>query len=62
MLSEQARVSGKPEEVISKMVEGRLRKFYEDVCLLDQTFVIDGERRVSDVVDQLAKELERLSW
>ena len=57
VLSEQARASGKPEEVIAKMVEGRLRKFYEEVCLLDQTFVIDGERRVSDVVDQLAKEL-----
>ena len=57
VLSEQARTSGKPEDVIAKMVEGRLRKFYEEVCLLDQTFVIDGERRVSDVIDQLAKEL-----
>ncbi|MBT6096021.1 MAG: elongation factor Ts, partial [Rhodospirillaceae bacterium] len=57
VLSEQARESGKPEEIIEKMVEGRLRKFYEEVCLLDQTFVIDGETRVSAVLENAAKEL-----
>ncbi len=57
VLSEQARESGKPEEIIEKMVEGRLRKFYEEVCLLDQTFVIDGETRISAVLENASKEL-----
>lgn len=56
VLSEQARESGKPEEIIEKMVIGRLRKFYEEVCLLDQTFVIDGETRISKVLENAGKE------
>ena len=56
VLSEQARESGKPEEIIEKMVEGRLRKFYEEVCLLDQTFVIDGETQVGKAVEAAGKE------
>ncbi len=51
VLSEQARASGRPENVIEKMIEGRLRKFYEEVCLLDQTFVIDGENKVRRAVE-----------
>lgn len=43
---EQARESGKPEEIIEKMVEGRMRKFYEESVLLSQVFVIDGENTV----------------
>jgi len=46
VLMEQARDSGKPEEIIAKMVEGRLRKYYEEVALLAQTYVIDGENTV----------------
>jgi elongation factor Ts len=57
VLEEQARASGKPENIIEKMVEGRLRKFYEEVALLDQVFVVDGENKVRTVVDNLAKEL-----
>jgi elongation factor Ts len=57
VLSEQARASGKPDDIIAKMVEGRLRKYYEEVCLLDQVFVIDGETRVSKVVEGAAKEV-----
>ena len=57
VLAEQARASGKPEEIIAKMVEGRLRKFYEDVVLLEQLYVIDGESRVKQVVETAAKEL-----
>jgi len=57
VLAEQARASGKPEEIIAKMVEGRLRKFYEDVVLLEQLYVIDGESRVKQVVEKAAKEL-----
>ena len=52
VLSEQARESGKPEDIIGKMVEGRLRKFYEEVVLLEQTFVIDGENKVGKVVEE----------
>lgn len=57
VLAEQARASGKSEEIIDKMVEGRLRKFYEEVCLLDQTFVIDGESKVRKVLEQAGKDL-----
>ena len=57
VLREQARASGKPEAIIEKMVEGRLRKFYEEVVLLEQTYVIDGETRVTKVLDAAAKEL-----
>ena len=46
MLSEQARASGKPEAIIEKMVEGRIRKYYEEVVLLEQVWVHDGESRV----------------
>jgi elongation factor Ts len=57
VLREQARSSGKAEAIIDKMVEGRLRKFYEEVVLLEQTYVIDGETRVAKVVDAVAKEV-----
>lgn len=56
VLAEQARASGKPEEIIAKMVEGRLRKFYEEVVLLEQTYVIDGESRVRKTVEAFASE------
>lgn len=56
ILMEQARDSGKPEAIIAKMVEGRLRKYYEDVCLLEQLYVIDGESKVSKVLEAAAKE------
>jgi elongation factor Ts len=51
ILIEQARDSGKPENILEKMVEGRIRKFYEEACLVDQTFVIDGETQVSKVLE-----------
>lgn len=57
VLTEQARASGRPEEIIQKMVEGRIRKFYEEVVLLEQVFVLDGQSKVSDVVEAAAKEL-----
>jgi elongation factor Ts len=50
VLSEQARASGKPENIIEKMVEGRIRKYYEEVVLLEQVWVHDGESRVRAVV------------
>jgi elongation factor Ts len=55
VLIEQAKASGKSQEIAEKMVEGRLRKFYEDVVLLEQLYVIDGESRVKKIVADLAK-------
>jgi elongation factor Ts len=57
VLKDQARESGKPENIIEKMVEGRMRKFYEENALLDQTFVVDGESRVGDMLDKLGQDL-----
>jgi len=57
VLSEQAKASGKSDNVIAKMVEGRLRKFYEDVVLLEQVFVVDGESRISAVLEKAAKDI-----
>jgi elongation factor Ts len=57
VLADQARTSGKPEEIIAKMVEGRLRKYYEEVVLLEQTYVIDGESRVKAVIEAAVKSL-----
>jgi elongation factor Ts len=52
-----ARESGKPENVIEKMVEGRMRKFYEESVLMNQVFVIDGETTISKVVEKAAKDV-----
>jgi elongation factor Ts len=49
VLTEQARVSGKSDAIIAKMVEGRIRKYYEEVVLLEQVWVHDGESRVRAV-------------
>jgi elongation factor Ts len=54
--TEQAKESGKPAEVVTKMVEGRVRKFFEEATLLAQTFVIDGESKVKDIVAKAEKE------
>jgi elongation factor Ts len=56
VLVQQARESGRPEEIIQKMVEGRMRKFFEDVALLSQTWVIDGESKVEKVIAAAAKD------
>jgi elongation factor Ts len=55
VLTEQAKESGKPAQVIEKMVEGRLRKFYEDVVLLAQAFVHDPETTVAKAVAEAEK-------
>jgi len=57
VLAEQARESGRPENIVEKMVEGRLRKFYQDVVLLQQTWVHDGESTVAKVLERAADEL-----
>ena len=56
VLAEQARASGKPDDIVDKMVEGRLKRYFEEVCLLDQTYVIDGERKIANVLEDAAKE------
>lgn len=56
ILVEQAKESGKTQEIAEKMVEGRIRKFYQEVVLLEQTFVIDGETKVADVIAKASKD------
>ena len=55
VLKEQARASGKPEAIIDKMVEGRVRKYYEEVVLLEQIYVVDGETKIAKVVENAGK-------
>jgi elongation factor Ts len=57
VLTEQAQASGKPAAVIEKMVEGRIRKYYEEVCLVDQVFVIDQESKISKVLEKAGNDL-----
>lgn len=54
---EQAEASGKPANVIEKMIEGRVRKYYEEIVLLEQQYVVDGKSKVREVVEAFAKEL-----
>jgi len=56
ILRERARQAGKPDAIIDKIVEGQLRKFYEESVLLEQIYVVDGESRVGKVVEAAAKE------
>lgn len=57
IFSEQARASGKPENIIEKMVEGRLRKFYEEVCLLKQSFVVNPDLTVERALAEAEKDI-----
>jgi elongation factor Ts len=57
VLTEQAKASGKPDAVIQKMVDGRIRKYYEEVVLLEQVWVHDGESRVKAVVEKAGVKL-----
>jgi elongation factor Ts len=57
VLIEQARESGKPDNIIDKMIEGRIRKFYEEVVLLSQAWVLDPDLTVEKAVNAKAKEL-----
>ena len=56
IFSEQAKASGKPEAIIEKMVEGRIRKYYEEVVLLEQPYIMNPDKKVKDVISDLAKE------
>ncbi len=53
--AEQARASGKPDNIVDKIVDGRMRKYHEEVVLLEQPFVIDPDLKVKDALDRLAQ-------
>ena len=57
MLTEQARESGKPDNVIEKMIVGRMNKFYQEVCLMKQAFVMDPDITVEKAVENAAAEV-----
>lgn len=57
ILEDQARASGRPDNVIEKMIEGRIRKYFEEIVLLEQNYVIDGKTKIKDVIAEAAKEL-----
>ncbi len=57
VLEEQARASGRPDNVIEKMLEGRIRKYFEEIVLLEQNYVIDGKTKIKDVIAEVATEL-----
>jgi elongation factor Ts len=52
----KAQASGKPADIIEKMVDGQMRKFYSEVVLLEQVSVLDGETKISKLIEQTAKE------
>lgn len=56
VLKDQARASGKPESIIDKMIEGRIRKYYEEVVLLEQLFVMDDKIKIKDLLANFSKE------
>ena len=57
IFAEQARNSGKPENIIEKMVEGRVKKYYQETVLLEQIFVMDNKTPISQVLVDAAKEI-----
>ena len=57
VLAEKAGQTGKAADIIAKMVEGGLRKFHQEVVLLEQAFVMDGKTKVSKVVDEAGKDV-----
>jgi len=56
VLIEQARESGKPDNIIEKMIVGRMAKFYQEVVFTEQTFIVDGETKISRVIENAAKD------
>ncbi len=57
IFAEQAKASGKPENIIEKMVEGRIRKYYEEVVLEEQAYIMDPDKKIKQVIADAAKEL-----
>ena len=62
VLAEQARNEGKPEKIIEKMVAGRIEKYYKEVCLMEQPFIKDPDKTISDLItESIAKIGENIS-
>ena len=57
IFAEQAKESGKPDNIINKMVEGRIEKFYAESCLMEQHYIKDSERKVSDLLTEAVSTL-----
>ena len=57
IFAEQAKASGKPENIIEKMVEGRVRKYYDEVVLEEQAYIMDPDKKIKQVIDEASKEL-----
>tara|TARA_B100000427_G_scaffold204679_1_gene170257 strand:+ start:221 stop:523 length:303 start_codon:yes stop_codon:yes gene_type:complete len=57
IFTDQAKESGKPENIINNMVEGRIEKFYAESCLLEQHYIKDSERKVSDLLTEAVSTL-----
>jgi elongation factor Ts len=51
-----AKASGKPDDIIEKMLEGRMRKYYEEIVLNEQTFIMDGETKIAALIEKASKE------
>ncbi|MDQ0214272.1 elongation factor Ts [Oikeobacillus pervagus] len=60
VLTQQALNEGKPEKIVAKMVEGRLGKFFEEICLLDQTFVKNSDQKVRQFVESKGAKVTEL--
>ena len=61
ILKVQAMNEGKPEAIAEKMVQGRLRKFYEEICLVDQAFVKNPDKKISDILKENNAEVIRFA-
>ena len=57
IFTEQAKDSGKPENIVEKMVEGRVEKFYAESCLLEQQYIKDSDRKISDLLTEAVSTL-----
>lgn len=57
VVTEQLKAEDKPADIIEKMLEGRMRKFYQEVVLLEQTNMLDGKTKISDVIKNAEKEV-----
>ena len=52
---DQLQSSGKPDDIVEKIIDGKIKKFYEDVCLLEQLFVIDNKKKIKDIISEFNK-------
>ena len=52
IFKEQAKSEGKPEHIIEKMIDGRLQKFYQESCLLEQTYIKDPDKKIKDLITE----------